>query len=242
MKDTQTYYDDFSHNYDDARDGGYHAHIDALETGCVRRWLPGSRVLEVGCGTGLLLTRVRTFAPAAAGVDLSRGMLRRAVARGHAVSQGSVLALPHRDRSFDLVYSFKVLPHVEQLDHGLAEVERVLDANGVALLEFYNPNSLRGLWKKVRWWKASVGKSSHDREVYTAYHTPEAARAAVARHLDVVGACGVVLLTPIPLAHKVPVVGAVLRALERALCHGPLARLAGFYVVVARKRGAASAR
>ncbi len=236
MKDTKSYYDDFSTTYDRHRDVGYHAHLDELETACVRRWLGGTRVLELGCGTGLLLSRVRGFAPSVTGVDLSLGMLRRAAERGHPVAQGSVTALPYRDASFDLAYSFKVLPHVDPLDRAVDEVARVLVPGGVAVLEFYNPISLRGLWKKLRWWNAAVGASSHDRQVYTAYHRPEDARALVARKLEVCGEYGVVLLTPHPLAHRVPLVGALLRALERALAASPLARLAGFYVVIARRR------
>ena len=237
MKDVRTYYDDFSRTYDRGRDRGYHAHIDALESECVRRWLKGTRVLEVGCGTGLVLDRVRAFAPAARGADLSGGMLLHARRRGMDVVQASALELPFGDRSHDLVYSFKVLPHVEKLDTALQEIARVLDDGGIALLELYNPESVRGLWKKVRWWRAPVGASSHDREVYTAYHTPAQARArAAAAGLEVVGACGIVLLTPHPLAHKIPVVGGVLRWLERRLCESPLARWAGFYVVIARRR------
>jgi len=239
VKDVQAYYDDFSTTYDRGRDRGYHAHIDDLEAACVRRRMRGGRVLELGCGTGLVLERVRGFAPGASGADLSLGMLKRARARGLAVSQASALALPYRDASLDLVYSFKVLPHVERLDVALAEVSRVLAPGGVALLEFYNPVSLRGLWKKLRWWKAPVGAGSHDREVYTAYHTPEAARDVVREAgLEAGGACGIVLLTPHPFAHRVPLLGAILRGCERALAESPLARWAGFYVVIARRPAA----
>ena len=240
MKDTRAYYDDFSQHYDDARDRGYHALLDDLEAECVRRWLSGGRVLEVGCGTGLLLERVRRFAPQALGMDLSGGMLSRARARGLTVCRASALDLPYRDASFDLVYSFKVLPHIEALDRSLAEVARVLDPGGIALLEFYNPNSLRGLWKRVRWWRQRVGKASHDREVYTAYHVPDAARdRARAAGLEVIGAHGIFVVTPHPLLHRVPVMGALLGALERGLSRGPLAPWAGFYIVACRKPGAA---
>ena len=236
MKDVEAYYDDFSTTYDRGRDRGYHAHIDDLEAACVRRWLRGDRVLELGCGTGLVLARVRAFAPRAGGADLSLGMLRRAQARGLPVTKASALALPYRDAALELVYSFKVLPHIERLDVALAEVARVLAPGGVALLEFYNPVSLRGIWKRLRWWKARVGAGSHDREVYTAYHTPGVARAmAEAAGLEAVGACGIVLLTPHPFAHRVPILGALLRGLERRLAESPLARWAGFYVVIARR-------
>ena len=238
LKDPRAYYDDFSTRYDDARGHGYHALLDDLETECIRRWLRGDRVLEVGCGTGLLLQRVRSFAARAAGMDLSAGMLSRAHARRLPVARASATALPYRDRSFDLVFSFKVLPHIEALDRALAEMARVLDVGGIALLEFYNPRSLRGLWKKVRWWRERVGRASHDREVYTAYHAPEEAHArARAAGLEVVGASGIFVVTPHPLLHRVPVAAPLLAAAERALRDGPLSRFGGFYIVACRKPG-----
>ena len=236
MKDPRAYYDDFSQHYDDARGHGYHALLDDLEAECVRRWVGGPRVLEVGCGTGLLLERVRRFAGRASGMDLSGGMLARAHARGLPVCRASAVELPYRERSFDLVYSFKVLPHIEALDRALGEAARVLDRGGIALFEFYNPASLRGLWKQIRWWNQRVGKASHDREVYTAYHTPDEARArARAAGLEVVGGYGIFVVTPHPFAHRVPLAGAILGAVERALSRGPLARWAGFYIVACRK-------
>jgi ubiquinone/menaquinone biosynthesis C-methylase UbiE len=240
MKDARAYYDDFSSHYDDARGRGYHALLDDLEADCVRHWLPGGRVLEVGCGTGLVLERVRRFAPGAVGMDLSGGMLSRARARGLPVCRASALALPYREHSFDLVFSFKVLPHIEAIGRALAEAARVLDRGGVALLEFYNPRSLRGLWKKLRWWRQPVGRASHDREVYTSYHAPAEAEALVREAgLEVLGGYGIFVITPHPLSHRVPLAGALLAAVERALARGPFARWAGFYIVACRKPGMA---
>jgi ubiquinone/menaquinone biosynthesis C-methylase UbiE len=234
VKDPRRYYDDFSTTYDRPRSDGYHAFIDELETDCVRRWLPGGRVLEVGCGTGLILRRVREFAPRAIGVDLSGGMLGHARARGLTVGQASATQLPFPDRSFDLVYSFKVLPHVPDLGAALREIVRVLDVGGVAVLEFYNTQSLRVWWKRARWWRVKIGAGSHDREVHTAYHSPGEVRAMVPSGARVIGARGVIVATPHALAHRVPIAGSVLRGVERALS-APLASFGGFYVVALRR-------
>ncbi|MGH7341160.1 MAG: class I SAM-dependent methyltransferase [Candidatus Rokuibacteriota bacterium] len=238
MKDPRHYYDDFSTNYDAHRDAGYHAYIDDFEADCVRHWMPGGRVLEVGCGTGQILQRVRRFAPAAVGVDLSHGMLEHARGRGLPVAQASALELPFPAQRFDLVYSFKVLPHIPNLGGALREIERVLVPGGVALLEFYNPNSLRGAWKKLRWWKARVGTGSHDRQVYTAYHTPTQARAELPPGLRPVGRRGAVVLTPHAALHRVPVMGRLLRSAEFVAGRGPAADWAGFHILAARKQPA----
>ena len=235
MKDPRHYYDDFSTNYDAHRDAGYHAYIDDFETECVRHWMPGGRILEVGCGTGQILRRVRRFAPAALGVDLSHGMLQRARARELPVAQASALQLPFADERFDLVYSFKVLPHVPDLRGALREIERVLAPGGVAVLEFYNPRSLRGAWKRLRWWQARVGTGSHDRQVYTAYHTPAEARAELPSGLRAVGRRGAVVLTPHAALHRVPGLAALLRSAEFMAGRGPAADWAGFYILAARK-------
>src|SRR6185436_4605752 len=95
---TRAYYDEFSHRYDarrgGAEPGGYHDLIDDLEVGFTKRFGEGRDVLEVGCGTGLLLLRISRFARSARGVDLSPGMLARARERGLDVTEGSATVLP----------------------------------------------------------------------------------------------------------------------------------------------------
>ena len=139
------YYDDFSSHYDHGRDRGYHALVDELELAAVEPYARGRRVLEAGCGTGLLLSRIDCVAEEAVGVDLSRGMLQHARSRGLSVVQGSVTALPFDDASFDTVCSFKVLAHVPDIDAALRELSRVTRPGGHLVLEFYNRWSLRYL-------------------------------------------------------------------------------------------------
>src|SRR5579862_7866011 len=137
---TRAYYDEFSARYEDRRDGrdpgGYHDLIDELEVGFVERWGRGRDVLEVGCGTGLLLRRIAGFARSARGVDLSPGMLERARARGLDVVVGSATSLPFPDASFDVACSFKVLAHVRDIRTALAEMSRAVRPGGHVLAEF----------------------------------------------------------------------------------------------------------
>src|SRR5580692_11574286 len=103
LAETRAYYDTFASRYEDARDGrdpaGYHDLVDDLEVGFVERFGRGREVLEVGCGTGLLLRRIEGFARSARGVDLSPGMLERARARGLSVTEASATDLPFPDAS-----------------------------------------------------------------------------------------------------------------------------------------------
>ena len=66
------YYDEFSDWYERQRHDGYHAFIDELESEAVRRYMtPDTRLLEAGCGTGLVLSRLAPHAKLA--VERSRG-------------------------------------------------------------------------------------------------------------------------------------------------------------------------
>ena len=130
------YYDEFSTTYERHRHDGYHAFIDELTTDLVRQYVtPSTQLLEAGCGTGLILNRLVPHAKVAVGVDLSSGMLRHAAARNLQVVQGSVTDLPFADRSFDLVCSFKVLAHVEQIQQAMHELSRVLRPGGYLLTD-----------------------------------------------------------------------------------------------------------
>ena len=78
MKDNRSYYDDFASWYERERHHGYHAMLDELQVGIARPLCLGGDVLEVGCGTGLILKEIEPFARSAVGLDISPGMLRHA--------------------------------------------------------------------------------------------------------------------------------------------------------------------
>jgi ubiquinone/menaquinone biosynthesis C-methylase UbiE len=233
--DNRNYYDDFAGWYERERGRGYHRMLDDLEVELVERYGRGKRVLEAGCGTGLLLERVAGFAARAVGVDLSAGMLARARARGLEVAQGSITALPCPDAAFDVVYSVKVLAHVADIRAALAEMARVTAPGGVVLAEFYNPRSLRGLIKAVKP-ATAISATTDDEAVYTRYDTPAMIRSYLPPELTWESDRGVRIVTPAAAAHAVPGLGGVLRFAERSLADVPgVRRLAGFLIAVLRR-------
>ncbi|NUO53205.1 MAG: class I SAM-dependent methyltransferase [Polyangiaceae bacterium] len=233
------YYDEFSKRYDDRRGGrepgGYHDLLDDLEVGLVERYGRGRDILEVGCGTGLLLERFARFGRRARGIDLSEGMLERARARGLDVVQGSATELPFEDASFDVACSFKVLAHIPDVDKALAEMARVVRPGGYVVAEFYNPYSLRAFVKRA-FGPREVGTRLDESAVFTRFDTPSQAVARAPAGTELEATRGIRIVTPAAAAMRVPGVRGVLRWAEHALADGPMARLAGFYVVVWRKR------
>ena len=96
-----------------------------------------SRVLDVGCGTGLLLPTLLEACPEAVitELDLAEDMLRINAAKWREPHVHRVCAdglrLPFRAACFHLVLCFGVLPHFEDLAGALGELVRVLPCGGV---------------------------------------------------------------------------------------------------------------
>jgi len=231
LKPNQHYYDEFAGWYERARHQGYHALLDRLEGRLVLPHAAGARVLDAGCGTGLILRQLHPLASQAVGVDLSAGMLRQAQERGLSVVQASLTELPFAAESFDLVLSFKVLAHVEAIRGALAELARVTRPGGRLFLEFYNPNSLRYLGKLAQ--AGRISEQTTEREVYTRWDNPEQVRALLPDNLELLEMHGVRVLTPMAALHRVPLLGELLARGEEAAVDSPLRWFGGFLVAEA---------
>jgi ubiquinone/menaquinone biosynthesis C-methylase UbiE len=105
------------------------------------------RVIDLGCGTGLLTTRLRRELGGAVvvGCDFSQGMLRRARAHAEPVSWvcGDAQRLPFRDASADAIVSTEAFHWFPDKARALAECFRVLVPGGRLLVALVNtPNDL----------------------------------------------------------------------------------------------------
>jgi len=237
--EVQSYYDEFSLHYEDARGdhdpGGYHSLVDDLEVEFASRYGAGGDVLEVGCGTGLVLARVAKVARTAKGIDLSPGMLAKAKERGLDVQVGSATELPFPDRSFDLTYSFKVLAHVPDIDRALSEMTRVTRPDGIVLAEFYNPWSLRALVKRLGPAGAISAATTED-AVFTRFDSPRQVRERVPTGWQIIASRGVRIVTPVAAAMHIPIVRSLLRAGEWILADSPLSIFGGFWIAALARR------
>lgn len=230
----RSYYDSFSGWYERERGRGYHGMLDDLEIDVLAPYARGRDVLELGCGTGLILERVAKLARTAKGIDLSEGMIEKARQRGLDVRVGSVTELPYEDASFDCVYSFKVLAHVPDIGKAVAEAKRVTRPGGTMVLELYNPVSLRYLAKRI----AGPQPISEDRteaDVYTRWDPPWVVERLLPSGVSLVDIRGVRVFTPAAFVHKLPVVSSVIQRAERWAVESPLRWFGGFMVVVLRR-------
>lgn len=104
----------------------------------------GEKVVDVGCGTGFLVSEMAAVVGESghlAGVDFSQDMLDVAAQRCESLPQvtlrqGSADALPLDDASFDAASCTQVLLYVSDLQQSLAELSRVLKPGGrLAVIE-----------------------------------------------------------------------------------------------------------
>jgi len=110
----------------------------------IGRYAASGPVLDVGCGTGVLLERVVDAGFKGVGLDPSRGMLTQLRSRRPEISTvvGDGAALPFPDELFALVYCVAVLHHVAEkgaVRRTLEEMSRVTRPGGYVLVWDHNP-------------------------------------------------------------------------------------------------------
>lgn len=108
----------------------------------------GRRLLDVGCGTGHHLARLRERGFAVAGVDGAADMIVHARANnpGVTIEQADVEALPFPARSFDYVLCVEVLRYLPRSSVCVREIARVLKPGGVCLVTAAPRFNLNGYW------------------------------------------------------------------------------------------------
>jgi len=107
------------------------------------------RLLEVGCGPGVMLPDLLAMGFEVHGIDVSAEMIRRAEQRmaSHALASrcrlgvGDVERLRYSDASFDAVLSMGVLEYLPDYAIALREISRVLKPGGHAVLTVPNQAS-----------------------------------------------------------------------------------------------------
>ncbi len=86
----------------------------------------GSIALDIGCGTGLFMEKIKDKFKLVVGVDSSLGMLKKASKYENVVYVNcDATKLPFVDKVFDTVFSFSVMQDVKDKEKFLSEASRV---------------------------------------------------------------------------------------------------------------------
>lgn len=128
---------------------------------------PTARVLDVGCGAGLLANDLAKAGLEVDGLDASQDSL--AVAARYDETQsvryrlGDALSLPYPDASFDVVCAMDFLEHVEDPARVVNEASRVLRPGGMFFFHTFNRNFLAWLVviKGLEWFVKNTPRDLH---------------------------------------------------------------------------------
>ena len=141
----------------------------------VERQVPAEpgRLLDIGCGTGALLSALRGSFPATRlyGVDLAFNMAlhsRERLGETATIVNADAEVLPFRSGSFDLVVSASTLQWLPRLDSCLAECRRVLAPGGMLCLAFFGGKTLWELQESYR--KSLTSRYGEDDERIARLH------------------------------------------------------------------------
>jgi ubiquinone/menaquinone biosynthesis C-methylase UbiE len=112
------------------------------------RVIGAERVLEVGCGTGHWLARLRNLARQAYGLDFSAGMLAQAQEQENALDllQGRAEELPFPAGSFDLVYCVNAIHHFQRQSDFIWQARRMLRPGGALAVLGMDPHHRCNDW------------------------------------------------------------------------------------------------
>jgi len=122
---------------------------------------PGAHLLDIGCGTGILLERIAQAQPEAVltGVDPSPEMLTLARARLQAraaLHEGHSEQLPFPDATFQVVVSTSAFHYFHDHERAVREMHRVLRPGGLLVLTDWCGDFLSS---RVRaWWLERLGR------------------------------------------------------------------------------------
>jgi SAM-dependent methyltransferase len=139
----------------------------------IRQRPDAKTVLDVGAGTGLLVSEAAAAGLDATGVEPSSALVERAAERGTVLLQG---ALPHPSligRGFDIVFLVDVIEHVSDPVGLLQAAEAHLAEGGLLVVVTPDAASRAARILGKRWW--------HLRTAHVGYFTPPSLDLAAAR-------------------------------------------------------------
>jgi SAM-dependent methyltransferase len=113
--------------------------------------LPGEKMLDIGCGSGLSLLEAKALGVDAWGIEADPNAQRFADQLGLRIHQGGLQDAPFADVSFDIVVLNQVIEHIPEPDKALQLIQQRLAANGRVILVFPNVNSLWCKLSGLRW-------------------------------------------------------------------------------------------
>ncbi|HSD88422.1 MAG TPA: methyltransferase domain-containing protein [Kofleriaceae bacterium] len=113
---------------------------------------PSDRILDLGCGTGIVARNLRDRLGGATritGLDINAQMIAKAKSLAPEIEwhEGNAVALPFADRSFDIVLSQQMLQFTPDRTAAVREIKRVLAPGGRVIASTWRPRTHQGFFE-----------------------------------------------------------------------------------------------
>ena len=100
--------------------------------------LKNSDILDVGCGTGFLLDYLKKYSKSKSGVEKNKEFLKFLRKSGHIAYSD----LQQLDKKYELITSFNVIEHVDNVISFIKSMYNLLKKNGTLIIETPNSNDI----------------------------------------------------------------------------------------------------
>jgi 2-polyprenyl-3-methyl-5-hydroxy-6-metoxy-1,4-benzoquinol methylase len=129
--------------------GGIIEHLDLVQRYIT--WIPGGRVLDIGCGNGQALSTYKALGWDTYGCEVATESARLAANAGHAIYIGQLADAKYPSEYFHVVTLWDTLEHVHNPGETLREVQRVLRPGGQVYISVPNAGSIFWLAFRDKW-------------------------------------------------------------------------------------------
>jgi len=145
IKEVKEQYNTIAKNWDDSR-----PFPSGIKMKQIKRFKSGQKVLDLGCGNGLMAGEILKRGVKYYGIDISSGLIKIAKKKYAAEIKNKLVEfkvgdackkLPYQNSCFDHVISFAVLHHIPGAENRLKflqEIKRVLKPGGRAAIIVWN--------------------------------------------------------------------------------------------------------
>lgn len=108
-------------------------------------YIPNSKLLDVGCGSGMFLWEMKGLGLDPYGVDIDTSAIAFARSKGLKVYHGELSECNFPDQFFDVITLRSVIEHVRNPRRTLSEASRIIKKDGVLILNTPNISSYEAL-------------------------------------------------------------------------------------------------
>lgn len=122
----------------------------------VPHYVPGGRLLDVGCGNGRFLGHMKALGWQAEGVEFSSDGVAACSRAGLDVHHGDLASADFADERFDAITARHVIEHVPDPHAFVAELARILKPGGTLVIETPNADALGRGWFGPHWFANEV--------------------------------------------------------------------------------------